>query len=288
MYGIFRSREVARKKEITVMKYLSYLILFFFPVFVFVIEYQPWFGNIYEFNLLSRYAYSNFSSIDSAISPLKKRSNNHLVYLGLEFPVSPEFSIDGDIEFVDTSKQPFCFSSIALQARYLIYDDIIGDKVSLALGGNLRFTSSRSLRDVAIPYQGNCDLEATIAIGKEFDQFESWKFRMWGFGGIGISNRGSPWLFGLMSVEGSFPKSNKWSLFLLSTHGYGHGTVIDINNFYGYGNIREKNVDIGGKLGHRFGVWGTLSIEYKHRLYGKHCPKDEMTFSINYLLPFSF
>lgn len=270
------------------MKFILRLILLLFPVFAFVIEYQPWFGNVYEFNLLSRYSYSYFSSVDSAFPPLAETSHDHLFYFDLEFSPSSTLSIDTDIEFTETPRQSFGFRSFALQGRYLFFDDNIGDKVSLALGGNIRYTSSISLKDISCPYYANCDFEGTVAIGKEFYKEDFWRVRIWGTGGIGIGNRGSPFFLGIVALEGNIHEVNKWSIFAIGTHGYGRKTVIDIDDFYGYANIREKNVDIAGRYGHRFGVWGTLSFEYRRRVYAKCCPEGVNSFAINYLLPFSF
>lgn len=270
------------------MKYFYLCFFFFCSFFIYAIEYQPWFGNIYEFNFLSRYAYSYFSSVDSALPPLKSTSNDHLLYFGLEIPPSTKVSLDSDIEFTNTPRQSLSFRSVAFQGRYLFYDDIIGDAVSLALGGNIRYTSSRSLKDISCPYYSNCDFEGTLAIGKEVDCIENWRFRFWGVGGLGMGNRGSPWMFALLALEGNNKESNKWSLFFAGSHGYGRKTVVEINHFYGYGKIREKNIDIGGRFGHKFGVWGTISLEYRRRLFAKRCPKDVNTFAISYLLPFSF
>lgn len=269
-------------------KYFFYLILLVFPSLAFVIEYQPWFGNVYEFTLLSRYAYSYFSSVDSARPPLDHTFHNHLLYFDLEYPFSSTWSVDADFELTATSEQTFGFRSLALQCRHLFYDDIVGDRVSLALGGNIRYTNSSSLKDISCPYYANCDFEGTLALGKEFCRGDAWRTRVWATGGIGIGNRGSPFFLAILSLEGNVEDTNKWAIFVIGTHGYGRKTVVDINDFYGYGNIREKSIDIGGRLGHKFGVWGTLSIEYARRVYAKCYPKDVNTFAINYLLPFSF
>lgn len=269
------------------MKKGSFFLLVIFPIFAFVIEHQPWFGNVYEFNFLSKYAYSYFSSVDSAKQSLGKTSNDQLVYLGLELPLSPVWSLDGDIEFTDTPRQSFSLRSLAVQARYLIYDDIIGDKISFAVGGNIRYTSSRSLKDISCPYYANCDFEGNLAVGKEFEG-ELIKTRLWGQGIVGKGNRGSPWIAAIAAFEGNVDQKHKWAFFLTGLHCYGRRTIIDIEHFYGYGKIREKNVEIGGRYGRRFGVWGTLSFEYKRRIYARRCPKEVNTFVLSYLLPFSF
>jgi hypothetical protein len=263
------------------------LIFFILPTIALSLEMQPWFGNTYELSFLGKYAYSRFSSVDSSIPPLANTSNDHLLHFNLEFPVSSALDIDTDLEFTDTPRQSFSFRSYALQTRYLIWDDIVGDILSVDVGANARITSKRSVHDISCPYGNIFDLEGSFALGKEFDQ-SSWKVRIWGFGALGIANKGSPWIRGALSLEGNISECNKWALYTHAIHGYGRKTIVYIDHFDGYGPMREKNIDIGLKIGHRFNAWGTLSLEYRRRVYAKRCPEGVNTFAIMYLLPFSF
>ncbi|MGD2168948.1 MAG: hypothetical protein PVI40_01740 [Chlamydiota bacterium] len=252
------------------------------------LERQPWFGDVFEFHFLSGYTYSRFRKVEGAIDQLTRASNDHLLFADLELSPSPHLSIDSEIEFTDTPRQSFSFRSYALQGRYLWLDDIVGDPITLATGLNGRFTSSRSLKDVSSPYHGNVDFEANVAIGKEFDQGGYWRFRIWGMGVIGLANKGSPWFEGLLAIEGNYDDDHKWGLFLDGGHGYGRKTQIDISNFYGYGRVRYKYIDITGRYGVRLGVWGTLRFEYTRRLLAKLYPEKVNFFTVSYLLPFSF
>ena len=69
---------------------------------LFALEKQPWFSDVYEFHFLGAYAYSRFRKVQGANPQLTSASNDQLLHFALECSVNPEWSIDGDIEFVDT------------------------------------------------------------------------------------------------------------------------------------------------------------------------------------------
>ena len=262
--------------------------LLLIPFCMFSLEKQPWFGNVYELQFLSSYTYSRYSSVDGAIVPLKDPSNDHLVYLGLEVPFSQKWNIDGDLQFSATPRQDFGFRSFALQCRKLILDDITGDPLSFTLGAYLRYTSDKSLKDISCPSRGKLDFEAKFALGKEFDYFEDWFFRIWLNGGLGIANKGSIWIDGTLGLESHLCKRHILSFFLLANHGYGKKDYIDINNFKGYGEIRNRSIDIAFRYGYQIGVWGMIRFEYARKVLSKLGPEDVDYYTLSYLLPFSF
>ncbi len=269
------------------LKY-NYLYFILLPFSLFGLEVQPWFGDVYEFDFLGGYAYSRYPQVEGANPGLTSPSNDHLLFSDLEFSFSPVWSADVDIEFVETPRQSFGFRSFGMQIRYLWLDDIIGDPISLATGLSARIVSTTSLHDVSCPYHGNVDVELNVSLGKEFDNFQFWRFRVWGYGALGMSNRGSPWLRGIAAFEGNWDDQHKWGIFMVGSHGYGREQTIDVNHFFGYGRIRQKSLDLGVRYGYRFGVWGTLRVEYIRRVMAKLCPERVNTFVISYLLPFSF
>ncbi len=193
-----------------------------------------------------------------------------------------------DIQFAATTKEPFNFRTVAIQARYLWLDDIIGDAVSLATGASIRTTATRSLRDVSCPYFGNADFELNIAMGKEWDVSDFLRFRGWGYGAIGHANRGSPWVRGIVAIETNIDDQHKLAVIADGTSGYGGRKRINPNHFFGYAKVREKNIDVCFRYGYRLGVWGTFRVEYAHRFLAKSCPAKVNTVAISYLLPFCF
>ena len=253
----------------------------------FSIESLPWFGDVFEFHFLGSYSYSWFHSVQNAKPPFHQFFQSNLLYFGLDFSPSPVWNIDTDLQFADTSKVSFNFRTAAVQVRYLWLDDIIGDPISLATGGSIRATASSSLRDVSCPSHGNVDFEVNFSLGKEFDVSDTWRYRAWIFGAVGHANRGSPWVRAIASFEMNVSDLHKWAIYASGVNGYGRHTHIDVDHFYGYARIREKAIDLGVRYGYRVGVWGTLRLDYLHRVLAKSAPQNVNTFMLSWLLPFS-
>ncbi len=251
------------------------------------IEVQPWFGEVFEFHFLQSYSYSWFNSVQNARPPYHHFFYDNLLYSGLEFSPSPVWDMDMDLQFADTTAVSFNFRTLALQARYLWVDDIIGDPVSFATGVSARLTASSSLKDVSCPSHGNLDFELNFSLGKEFDASDTWRFRAWMFGAVGHANRGAPWVRGIISLEMNREDLHKWALYASGINGYGRHTHIDVDHFSGYAKVREKTIDIGIRYGYRVGVWGTLRAEYLRRVLAKSAPQNVNNVILSWLLPFS-
>lgn len=264
------------------------LLFLLLPFFGSTLEVQPWFGDCLEFHFLGSYAYSYFNKVQKGVPQLTSTFQSNVVYLGLDFSPTPEWSIDTDLQLADTTQENFNFRSVALQARYLWLDDIIGDRVSLTTGGNARFTNTASLRDVSCPYHAHFDFELNVSLGKEFDVSDSWAWRLWGFGCVGHGTQGSPWVRGIVAVETNHNDQHKLAFLAEGTNGYGRHTTVLIDDFDGYGKIRQKSIDLAIRYGYRIGVWGTLRFEYMRRVLAKSCPEQVNSFIFSYLLPFSF
>ena len=259
----------------------------FFAASLSSLEVQPWFGDVYEFHLLSSYSYSRFTKVQGGRPQLTQPFNVNLLYFGLDFSPSPEWAIDADLQFADTTQQNFNFRTAALQARYLWLDDIIGDRVSLSTGANLRITPTYALRDISCPSRANADFEVNFSLGKEFEASDNWLVRLWGFGAVGQANRGSPWVRAIAAFESNYDDQHKFALYACGDNGYGRHSHVLINHFHGYAKIRCKSIDVGLRYGYRIGVWGTLRIEYARRVLAKAYPAQVNTLIISYLLPFS-
>ncbi len=257
------------------------------PLYAFSLEVQPWFGDVYEFHLLSSYAYSRFNHVQGAIPQLTNVFQSNLVYLGLDFSFSPQWSIDGDFQLAETSAQSFNVRSLAIQARYLWLDDIVGDRVTLTTSANLRFTPTHALHDVSCPSHANMDFEVNLSLGKEFEVTQSWLFRTWGFASVGHANRGSPWVRAIAALETNLNDQHKFAFYAEGLNGYGRHSNFNPNAFDGYAKVRNKSIDLWLRYGCRIGVWGTIRLEYGRRVLAKACPAQVNTWLIGYLLPFS-
>ncbi len=263
------------------------LLFCLLPILGTTLEMQPWFADCLEFHFLGSYAYSFFNRVENGIPQLKSTFHSNVLSLGLDFSPAPEWSIDTDLQFADTSQQSLNFRSVAAQARYLWLDDIIGDPISFATGASARFTNTDSLHDVSCPYHANFDFELNFSFGKEFDFSNAWACRFWGYGALGQANRGSPWIRGLLALETNYDDLHKFGIFADGISGYGRHSRVFIDDFDGYAKIRQKAIDVGLRYGYRFGVYGTLRFTYARRILAKSCPEEVNTFVLSYLLPFS-
>lgn len=252
------------------------------------LEVQPWFGDVYEFHFLGSYSYSRFNSFQNSDPPFHSTFQANLLYFGLDFSPSPVWSIDGDIQFADTTQMSFNFRTLAIQGRYLWLDDIVGDPISFATGASARATTSHALHDISCPSHANLDVELNFSLGKELEASDRWLFRLWAFGAVGQASRGSPWVRGILAVETNIDDQHKWAIFAEGINGYGRHTTVDVSHFDGYGKVREKAIDLSIRYGYRMGVWGTLRAEYTRRVLAKTAPQYVNTFMLSWLLPFSF
>lgn len=269
-------------------RFFGYIYILALPICLNALEVQPWFGDVYECHFLGSYSYSRFRKVQGALPQLTSPFNVNIIYGDFECTFTRNWSFDADIELADTTKQTFGVRSGAIQLRHLFLDDIIGDPISMAFGGSARVTTKKALRDISCPSHGNVDFELNLSVGREFDSGDEWRFRLWGFGALGIANRGSPWLRGIIGGEGNYCDHHKWGVYLIGSHGYGRKRTLDPNHFYGYGRIRQKSIDIGFRYGYGMGCFGTLRFEYIRRVSAKVYPQQVNTVVVSYLLPFSF
>ncbi|HRW58958.1 MAG TPA: hypothetical protein P5048_05030 [Chlamydiales bacterium] len=264
------------------------LSLVFVPFMLFSLEEQPWFGNVYEFFLLSEYSYSRFKEIDRASPQLTKPQNVHNLYFDLAFSPSSAWNMDLELQCFATPFQDFNFSTTAFQLRYLWKDDVIGDPVSFSTGASLRIVTDQTVKDPDTLMHGEVEFEVNAAMGKEFDFKQAWRQRIWLYGALGQANKGRLFLKGVLSLEGNIHEKHKWALFARANRGYGTERTIDPNHFSGYGKVHYKKVDLGIRYGYRIESVGTLRLEYQRRILNVLTPKDVNRFTIGFLLPFSF
>lgn len=264
------------------------IFLLFFPSLCISLETNPWLANLFELHWTNGFAYQRYTAVEGANPPLQDPSNDYELFFALSIPFRPDFNIDGEVKFVDTPRQSFSFRTTALQGRYVVWDDIMGDPVTFTVGSSFRYTGTRSLHDVSCPSHATLDVELNIAVGKEIDYRGFWFWRFWGYGSAGIGNRGSPWVYGILGLEASCEEIHQWALFFMGEHGFGKRNTIDINNFNGYGKIRQKSIDLSFRYGYKIGVWGTLFAEYQRRVMARLCPEYVNRFEFRYIVPFSF
>lgn len=262
-------------------------LFFLLPLSLGALEIKPWFDNLWEFNFTPSYTYSRYRDIQNGHPQLKSPSNDHLIKFDLSFSPSPYWEISADMEFADTPRQSMGFRSTALQARYLWLNDIVGDPVSLTTGVSARMVGSHSLKDVSCPYHFHANYELNTSIGREWSRGVNWDFRIFGFGAVGMANRGFPWTRALLMIEGQWQEAHRLGLFGEGYFGFGQQGRVNTDRFNGYANIHHRSLDTGVSYTYVFEVWGEISLAYTRRLFAKSFPQNVNFFTIAYRFPFS-
>lgn len=264
---------------------LGFLLL---PIVAGALEVEPWLGEIYQFQFQGTYSYSHYPNVKNASVPLKSPSNDQLIAASLEWPFNENWDGEAEVEFVHTPRQPWGYRSAALQIRYLWLNDVECDPISLITGLNIRNVASISLRDVSSPYHANMNFELNAALGKEWSQCcYDWLFRLYGFFGAGMGNRGSPWLRGQLSFQGNYQSRHQGQLFALGYFGLGNKTQVNTEHFWGWAKFRHQSIDLGASYRYLFDYWGSLDLDLSYRVYAHSFPKQLVAIYLTYTLPFS-
>ncbi|MEX0962344.1 MAG: hypothetical protein WDZ28_05780 [Simkaniaceae bacterium] len=261
------------------------LALFALPLFS--LEQQPYFGQQWEFYLTPSYQYRYYPAVQNARNPSHYSSHDHTLGLNLQVSFWPRWDLQLEADFAATSKTPFGMQSIAADLRYLFFDDVQGDPVSLTLGTIIRVVPYHFQKDPSTPYHATTNIEVGTAIGKEVDHLDYWVVRGWGYLGLGIGNRGAPWLNSELAFEGNRENHHHFRAFAKGYMGMGGIHTVNISHLRGYANIYHRSIDLGGRYTYLFDIWGRASLEYAYRLYARAYPKCAHTFVFRYTLPFS-
>ena len=252
-------------------------------------ERAPWFADLYQFELRTTYAYSDYDQL-SPESGLGQphSSRSHLASAGLS--VSPfqcwSFEVEGFT--ADTSQAPFHFSSAKAMARMQVTSDIIGDPVSLVVGAGLELPTDSTRNDLALEYHGDYEVELHAAIGKELATCRGcWVLRAWGVAGMTLSNLGSPYVFAEGNGELQLLNGSQIGAFVRTRAGLGERDLDLTNTFHGYSQIEHRSLETGVRYRRSFLMCSHLVVEYGQRVHAENSPDNVHRITATLCLPFS-
>ena len=261
--------------------------LFFLPTTLFAFVVDPWFSTIGEFEFRPAYSYRYYPSVNRGFNPSSYHSHDHLIDFNLGLRFLPSWEAQLETNFAHTHRLSWGTQRVGAQVRYLMMDDVAGDPISLVLGGQVFFVPTRNMRDVSSPYHAQGNVELGVAVGKEIDNVYQWLYRFYGFLGVGIANRGYPWVRPLLSAEAKVAKRHKFQLFSEGYMGVGGRGRVNIDRFTGYAKVEHRSIDLGLNYTYLFEIWGSLGVQYAYRVYAHAFPQHASTFRVEYRLPFS-
>lgn len=249
------------------------------------IDWQPWYGRYLELTPTLSYTLQSYHKVQTKCGHLERRSNDsfYTASIGSSFDA---WAIDFETTLANTRHHSFYFDDALLAGRYKWLDDIQGDPVTLTLGASFLIASHVGLTDISNFFHGLYNGEVNIAIGKEMTCFDTWSSRWWALAGIGLAEKGSPWLRFDGVYEWALADLTTLQIFTRTLWGLGGNRLCLCHPFEGYGSIHHQSVDLGLEAAHTFDNDLILGVSYAYRVWARNCPEQVSISSIWLEYPF--
>ena len=266
----------------------KHILLFLFSVFFTYLhstETSPWLGNPYEFEWRNSLCVQNYSRLNINSHSSKSHQTDYFFNSSLCNSI-PYLGAEIECLLAKTKEQRGDVDSLKLTGRYVFQDDIAGDPISLVTGVSLTKAFWPSLRDISSFHHGLGEVELFLSFGKERSQCNFWIFRWWGLAGIGVAERGSPWLRAELKAAMSFRERHELELGCLSLFGLGRKSLRK-HDFKGYGSIHHQSVDLALRYTYLIDFVGNFNVEYSYRVYAYNFPARVNRVKAQFLFTFS-
>jgi hypothetical protein len=233
-------------------------------------QYEPWLGNEYEFELRASVIqeHYNYLAIDSKLK--RYCANNGFLHAGVANSFA-NWRYEAELLQAITRKQHGDLDSIKLTGSTLWTDDVFGDRVSFLTGLSYTQAFSSSVNDLNSFHHGYYEGEFFASLGKETPKHSYWISRWWGVAGVGVAEKGSPWIRFQVALEKSWEEMHRLRAFMHILHGLG-GKKLHVCEFHGYGSIRHSSVDVGIRYEREIPFYGSMNVEYSYRVFANNFP----------------
>lgn len=254
----------------------------------YALERAPWYGNDNEFEVRTNYDLQTYDKLDTSSGSSDQKSDDQ--HLNISFGVATMGEYHGEVELklADTEVQSFGIESLTVAGRTLLFNDLVGDPVSVSSGGSLTLVPfSSALRDPGNFNHSYAQAEVHLAAGKEMSSGWSWGSRYWGFASLGAGNSGSPWLQGYGAYEKNFDDTHFVRAFVDGHYGFGGHKLESSAKFGGFKSLAYQTLDVGAKYAYTLDVWGRVSAEYSYRVLAQYAPEKVHRLSLGFFFPFA-
>lgn len=236
-------------------------------------ERLPWVGNYLEFEWRNTVRYQNYSDVASPYRLEHYASQDLFIETSLINAVYPSFAPELELVVARTSQQNWCVDCFRLSGRYMLSDDIAGDSISFTPGFTLTQDFQGSLHDISSFHHGRSEAEAFISVGKERACLENWVSRWWAVFGMGVAERGSPWIRTDFDVEARICELHLVRAFVHTLWGMGH-QQLHADDFHGYGAIQHQSIDFGFRYTYLIDFVGEFAVGYSYRVHARNFPAN--------------
>lgn len=248
-------------------------------------EYQPWLGEPFQFEWRNSIFYQDYNHVVSGAYNFHHCSHDYFATTSISNSL-PGIGLELEVTAASTRMQRYNFDNIKGTGRYLIFDDLTGDYLSIVGGLSLSGVSHGALYDVASCHHGYFEGELFLSFGKELLRaFDDWKLRLWGMSSFGVGSRGSPWVKAKVNVDYRPWYCHAFSLYTFGWVGLGQHWFY-FHNFHGYGSIQHLSIDVGAKYTYFIELLGELSVDCFHRVRVRNFPDNATGIKIELMTTF--
>ncbi len=260
--------------------------LFFIPFTLSATDLKPWFPRYLEIQPQVTFLHTQYNLVDKGKKNGRKKTRDGFLNGSVEIAYD---AFCGEIEanFCSENYKNFVTNDLSGTLRYQVFDDVIGDPVSVVVGATVRQVFDPGLKNITVFYHGGIEGEFHLSVGKEFSRESMWTSRAWTDCSLGIADHGSPWIKGEVCWEKNWCETDFFKLFAQGIYGLGHHDLHLSRPFNGYGSIRQQAIDVGASYKQLFVCNGSsLTFGYSRRVHAANCPKEVNTVFLTYLHPF--
>ena len=253
---------------------------------LFAAQEQPWIDQVFLPVAHLSTTFQRFNRLASDHGNCHYPGRGLFLNGGVLFATSPELQGEVEVCLSATHHHNFAFDHLKQTAKYAFFDDAQGDPLSLAVGISLKENWSRAVHDISVIAHSNMEGELHLALGKEWSQGAYWCHRLWGLAALGVGERGSPWLRGLIRSSHNFEQTWILSLQAQGEMGLG-GNSLRNCHFEGYGSIAYRYLDLS-VLGAYVTCSGLIiQLELLQRAYSRNAPKALHHICFGLVYPFN-
>lgn len=233
-------------------------------------NYQPWLGELLQFEWRNTLLYQNYTQFSSGPHLRRYASDDFFLNTSLSNAI-PQFGLEAEIVAASTRHQREWIDHFKLTGRYVWQDDVAGDPLTVTTGLSFSKCFRHSLKDISSFHHGLGEAELFLSVGKEMPEETWWISRWWSMAALGIAERGSPWLRFNVSYEKRWHEKDAVELFVHSLWGLGHKRL-HLHDFHGYGPVQHQSVDLGLRYVYELEFFGNVSLTYAYRVHARSFP----------------
>lgn len=248
-------------------------------------DYQPW--TKVDLQLYPRvdYIYQHYNKVKGSNGSLNRSGNDHILGFGM-YACYSFYSLEFEGRLAHTRDLPCGLDHFKLTGKYQLWNDIVGDPLSVAVGGSVIAASRDAVEEYGLFHHAKLEGEVFVSLGRECSDLSNWLSRWWAMAGIGVGDRGSPWIFSQIAWEKKIFYEWQWRVFADLLFGLGNKAIDFSRQFQGYGLIRHRSVDLGAGIYCSSFCRGDFYLEFKQRVWAYNFPSYAQIFQVCYIYPF--